>query len=171
MTTKRVVYRRSDGVVEVINPNRSRMAELMAEGEGRTEDEALAIITARCFSQLPERGFGPPEDAEVMEAVDIPGHRVGDREFRNALVKPGPGAPTLDMSKARLIHAARIYTMRLSRARELIEREFLGESVAVEKAALRAQNVQPQIDAAASPKALSGVWPAGLNRLITPAVL
>ena len=102
MTTKRIVFRRSDGVVEVVNPSTRRMAELV-EDEGKTEDEALAVIQANAESHMADRGFGPMEDAEVMEATQIPYHPKENRMFRNALEKPGLGPPIVSMPKARVI--------------------------------------------------------------------
>ena len=101
MTTKRIVFRRSDGVVEVVNPSTRRMAELMAEG--KTEDQALAVIQANAESHMADRGLGPMEDAEVMEASQIPYYPKENRLFRNALEKLGMGAPTVNMPKARAI--------------------------------------------------------------------
>ncbi len=164
MTTKCIVYRRSDVVVEIVNPARPRMAELM--GEGKTEDQAIAIIQANALDRLQKRGFGPPEDLEILEAASIPQSQPGDREFRNALEKPGMGVPVVNMLKAREIHAERITTAKRLKARDLIEREMMGENVLAEKAALRAIDVQTQIAAAPKPTVLKVVWPVNLSRNI-----
>lgn len=172
MTTKRIVYRRSDGVVEVVNPALPRMIELMAEG--KTEDEAISIIQANAFARLLERGFGPPEAAEVMEAATIPETQPGDREFRDALEKPGAGPPVVNMPKARIIHSRKINTARAkavtvlqARADEatLESRTVDATKAAGDKTAIEGLNlvtIATQIAGAANPTALSAIWPTEL---------
>jgi hypothetical protein len=162
MTTKRIVYRRSDGVVEIVNPAPKRMAELMSFG--LSEDDALVLIRMNAFSHLPDRGFGPAEDWEVMEATDIPQSQPKDREFRNALEKPGMGVPIVNMTKARVIHSDRITGAKRALARDLLEREMEGEDINTEKAQLRAINVQGQINSATTPATLKAIWPTVLDR-------
>lgn len=162
MTTKRIVYKRSDGIVEVVCPAPARMRDLAAKGN--TEDEAIAIIQINALEKLPERGYGPAENVEVMEKAQIPQTKQGDRAFRNALEKPGMGPPIVNMPKARDIQTKRINEAKRISARDLIEREMMGEDIATEKAALRAMNMLQAINAAQTPEALSVIWPAGLAR-------
>lgn len=169
MTTKRIVYRRSDGVVEVVNPSTRRMGELM--DEGMTEDEALAVIQASAFSRLPDRGFGPAEDAEVMEAAAIPQTLPGNRVFRNALEKPGLGPPVVNMSKARIIKTDLIRRERDKRLAvediELMKAEEGGNPgeatrIRAKKQALRdiPATVQPDLNAITTPEDLEAYEPA-----------
>ena len=173
MTTKRIVFRRSDGVVEIVNPNQFRMAELMAEG--KTEDQALVVIQTNAFSKLSERGFGPAEDAEIMEAADIP-QTQGSREFRNALEKPGMGVPVVNMTKAREIHADKIAVAQANeiarlkveeRKERLKANTVKADQHAADLIALEALDLNPlaiQIANAATPQALSAIWPAKVTR-------
>lgn len=168
MTTKRIVYRRSDGVVEIVNPTQRRMAQLMAGGE--TEDEAVAIIQANALSKMAERGFGPVGDVEVMEAANIPESQPGDRLFRNALEKPGLGPPIVNMPKARAIHAVRMARARADESARLglaeAEARLQGNTTEADKAVadkvavdgLDLATLATQIAAAANPVALQAVW-------------
>ncbi len=173
MTTKRIVFRRSDGVVEIINPALNRVAELMAGG--KTEDEAIAIIQANAFSKLPDRGFGLPEDFEVMEASAIPQSQPGDREFRDALEKPGIGPPVVNMTKARSIHARKIsaaWAKAVTVLQRRVDEATLEDRTAdITKAAndkaavggLDLTTISTQIAGAANPTALSAIWPTELQ--------
>ncbi len=150
------------------------MAELMAGG--KTEDEAIAIIQANAFDHLPDRGFGPPEDAEVMEASAIPQSQPGDREFRNALEKPGLGPPVINMSKARDIHAGRIASAQIAEIARLKVEErkerLKGNTAqanqhAADITALEAPNLgalATQIAAATTPQGLKAIWPVKVPR-------
>ena len=147
MTTKRIVYTRPDGGVSIVVPAPGFVASFA------TEDEAIATIQAKDV----------PADAtnvEVMDRAQIPALR----EYRNAWEKLGAGPPTVNMPKARLLHVERIDTAKRAKSRDLIERETMGKNVTAEKARFRAINVQAQIDAAATPEALSAIWPLELPR-------
>lgn len=166
MTTKRIVYRRSDGVVEVVNPAPQRMAELMAEG--KTEDEALAVIQANAERHLPDRGFGPMEDPEVMEASQIPYHPKENRIFRDALEKPGMGPPIVNMSKAREIKTIILsveHDKHMAAIREEIEKaEDLGQNTTALKQKRDATRTIPDqaraaLDAITTPEELEAWQP------------
>jgi len=174
MTTKRIVYRRSDGIVEIVSPGLSRMAALMAEG--KTEDEAIAIVQANAFSKLSDRGFGPPEDFEILEAAAIPETQPGNREFRDALEKPGMGPPVVNMPKARDIHGGRIASSQANeiarlKVEERKERlkgsttqadQHAADIIALE--ALDLSTLATRIQAAAMPQALTAIWPVKVPR-------
>lgn len=174
MTTKRVIYRRSDGIVEVVVPGLQRMSELMTAGN--SEDEAIAIIQSGALAGLAERGFGPAEDVEVMDEAQIPQTRVGDRAFRNALEKPGLGPPIVNITKAREIHAERVASALLFESRRLEDQEatarIAGRTADADKAASDAiaigavslANLATQIAAAPNPTALSAIWPVNVPR-------
>lgn len=158
MTTKRIVYERPDGGVSIVCPAPRRIAELMASG--MTEDEAVAVIQAKDV----------PADAanvEVMDRTQIP----ASREFRNAWEKPGAGAPTIGMPKAREIHAQRIavaLTGEIARLKMEERNERLkGKTVqadqhaadAVALVALDVNVLATQVAGAPNPAALSAIWP------------
>lgn len=174
MTTKRIVYRRSDGVVEVVVPGLQRMNQLT--GFGLSEDEALDIVRTNALAGFAEQGFGLAQDVEIMEEALISQTRVGDRDFRNALEKPGLGPPTVNMPKAREIHADRIaLTQATEIARLKIEerKERLkgntaqADSHAATITALEALDLNvlaTQIANAPNLTALSAIWPANVPR-------
>lgn len=93
-----------------------------------SEDEALQAIIANDL---------PPEATAhaIIEDSELP----QDRKLRNAWVFNG-NAVVEDVSKARDLVAERINRLKKFKARELIEREMIGEDVTQEKAALRALN-------------------------------
>lgn len=146
---KIVAYSRPDGGVSVVNFAPKRLAELMADG--MTEDDAITFLQIKSV----------PGDATQVEVID--NSVLPDRIFRNAWTKPGAGPPAVDMPKARVLHDASVQRERRVIARDLIERETMGENVTGDKAALAAVNVQAQINAAANPIALDAIWPAPLR--------
>lgn len=178
MTTKRIVYRRSDGVVEIVNPDLGYMADLMTDNpdagyEGVTEDEALAIIQTHAASKLPERGFGPMEDAEILEASQIPQTQPGDRAFRGALEKPGSGAPVVNIPKARITHMDRIRAARdkelgvIDTALALAEDQIPPDAAEAARLRVLRQTLRdiPQnfdLSGATTPEALDALWPSEL---------
>ena len=87
MTTKRIIYTRPDGGIDVVVPS----ARFMREFDG-TEDEAITVILAK---DVPKDAVG----VEVVEVATIP----ATRRFRNTWVKSGGGgAVDVDMPKARV---------------------------------------------------------------------
>lgn len=141
---KKIVYTRPDSGVSIVNPAPEFLALFATEQEGLNAVQVRAV----------------PADATDVVQVDeanIP----ADRTFRSAM-RQSAGVFSVDMPKAREIHAARIEDARREKARDLIEREMVGEDVTVAKEGLRATNVTAQINAAANPNALKAVWPEGL---------
>ncbi len=134
---ERIVFTRPDGGVSVVCP---------APGVD------IAVVLARSI----------PGDATDVTVVDETALST-DREFRNAWRQFG-GVVSIDMPAAREIHAERINAAKRTVARDLVEREAMGEDMTAEKAALRAADVQAQIAAAPNPVALKAVWPLQLPR-------
>lgn len=174
MTTKRIVFRRSDGIVEIVVPGLRYMAKLMAEG--KTEDEAVETIRDHAFSKLSERGLGPPLDAEIVEASQIPETKSGDRQFRDALEKPGLGLPSVNMIKARTIqagrisnaHAAEIARLKIEERKERLDNNTTqADAHAATIIALEALDLNvlaTQVANAANVAALKAIWPAQVPR-------
>ena len=197
MTTKRIVYSRPDGGVSVVCPApRARLpgetddefiARIRTENAPlpeETEDEFIARIRAE-NTPLPAetedefvariRAKDVPSDAaniEVMEFASLP----SSREFRNAWEKPGFGAPTVNMPKARGIHAERIAVAQAAalarlKVEERKERLSSNTAKADEHAAtitaleaLDLNVLATQIANAPNPTALSAIWPANVPR-------
>ena len=168
-----VVYRRSDGVVEIVGPAPEVMDRLI--GDGKTEAEAMEFIRDHALAKLHERGFGPASSVEILDKTLIPESQPGNRWFRDALEKPGAGVPTVNMPKARTIQARRINAARAravavlqTRANEATLEGRTAEATAAanDKAAVEGLNlttIAAQIAAAADPTALSAIWPAELQ--------
>ena len=76
-----------------------------------------------------------------------------DRTFRNAWRQNGVSV-RVDLPIARTLVEKEIETRRRVKIRDVLEREALGENVAVEKAALRSINARLLVDAAQTPEAL-----------------
>ena len=160
---KVIVYSRPDGGVSIVNPAPRHLAELIAIG--MTEAEAIATIQAK---DVPINAT----DVEVMEQALIP----VSREFRNAWVKLEVGPPTINIPKAREIHAEHIATAQVAEiARLKIDerKERLKGSIAqadqhaadiVALEALDLNVLATQITAAPNPTALSAIWPANVPR-------
>jgi len=103
----------------------------------------------------------PPDAVDIRVLTDptFP----SSREFRNAW-EHAAGHIGVNMSKARVVHVEHINRAKLTLARELLERELLGENVAAERGLLVAINVQGQISSAVNPEVLAQIWPNVLNR-------
>lgn len=146
MTTKRIIYTRPDGGVSIIGP----APEFIAGFDG-TEDEALAFIQAK---DVP---------ADAVDAVQVDETIIPtDRTYRNAWRQAG-GNISVDMPAARVIHANHIEAAKRKLARDLIEREMMGENVTAEKTALRAIDVGAEITAAQTTDSLKDAWPMALG--------
>lgn len=159
---KVIVYSRPDGRVSVVNPAPRHIAELMAGGI--TEDEAIASVQAKDV----------PLDAtnvEIMEQSLI----LTSREFRNAWEKSGAGVPTINMPKARIIHAKKIIAAK-DRAIIVLQRRADEATIegraadatqtANDKTAIEGLNlatIATRIAGAANPTALSAIWPTELQ--------
>jgi len=85
-----------------------------------------------------------------------------DRTFRNAWRQNGVSV-RVDLPIARTLVEKEIETRRRVKIRDVLEREALGENVAVEKAALRSINARLLVDAAQTPEALKAVIPEVLK--------
>lgn len=159
---KVIAYQRPDGGVSIVNPTPQRIAELIASG--MTEDEAVADTQAKDV----------PADASNIEVMDrslIP----ASREFRDAWEKSSVGPPTINMSKARVIHARKVIAARAKAVtvlqRRADEASLEGRTAdatqaANDKAAVEGLNlttIAAQISGAADPTALSTIWPAKLQ--------
>ena len=159
---KVIAYQRPGGGVSIVNPAPRRIAELIAAGA--TEDEAVAVVQAKSV----------PIDATniaVMDRALIP----ASREFRAAWEKPGVGAPTINMPKARTIQARKINAARAKAVtvlqRRADEATLEGRTADVTKAAndkaaiegLNLATIAAQIAGAPNPMALSAVWPNELQ--------
>lgn len=158
MTTKVIVYRRSDGIVEIVNPAPKFMAELI--NSGLSETEALQVVSDNANDHMTDRGFGPMEDVEIFERELITQIGSPGRVFRDALEKPGLGLPAVNMAKARVIQTQLIQSAKERKARNLIEQEMLGKNITADKAILRAINKTAQIAAAQTPADLENLWPS-----------
>ena len=159
---KVIVYSRPDGGVSVVNPSPRHLAELVAGG--MTEDEAIASVQAK---DVP----GDATNIEVMEQALIP----VSREFRNAWEKLVAGPLTVNMPKARIVHARKISAARAKAVtvlqRRADEATLEGRAVDATKAAndkaavegLNLATIAGQIAGSANPTALSAAWPTELQ--------
>ena len=159
-----IVYSRPDGGVSICSPAPARLAELAAEG--KTDAEALAMIQISCLETIPGA-----TNIEHMDRSFIP----VSREFRNAWEKLGVGGPTVNMPRARDIHArhlsaARAKALVVLEKREIRER-LKGNAAVANRAAtdrtavvgLNLTALAAQIAGAANPTALSAIWPVVLD--------
>lgn len=131
-----------EGQIEEITP-----APDMADEVARWHPSQFAEVTAT---------------REISEA-DIPALR--DAFLRDAWEDDGTSI-NVNMVKARASFERELREAKLGTARELNDRETIGEDVTSEKAALRATN--PNSSAAATPQALRALWPATLPRTGKP---
>jgi len=131
----RVCFTRPDGGMSTISP-----------APGVSLEQAMANVPAGMIDVAP------------CDSAAFP-----DREFRDAW-RNNAGTVSVDLPAARDIQAERIEAARRLKAKELVEREMLGEDVAAEKAALRASNARQLVDGAQNVDALKNVWPPGLDR-------
>ncbi len=127
---RKIVYGRADGGISIVSVPVDT-------------DEAISKAQAK----LPADAINPT----VVDDSLIP----TDRSFRNAW-KPDL---TIDMIKARQIQEQKIEQKRREKVRDLLEREALGENVAVEKANIRAINAKALVDAAQTPDELKASIP------------
>ncbi len=141
---EKIIYKRPDGGVSIVRP-----APKFINGF-RSPEEGLAAVVAKAV----------PADASDVAVVDsVP----ADRTFRNAW-RQSAGVFSVDIGQAREIHAANIAAAKRAQARDIVEREAMGEDVTAARTALQA-DLKPQIDAAGDTDALAAVWPAGLARI------
>lgn len=150
-----IAFSRPDGTVNICNPASTFLLDRL--NSGSTEAEALAACQAKSV----------PDDAtnvEIMERSTIPTSRV----FRNAWVKPGVGAPTVDMPKARDLH---MVVIKRVRDKELVKLDVaymrsdeagdntLKASIATQKQALRDLPTTFDMSVYTTPDALEASWP------------
>ena len=150
MTTKRIVYSRPGGAVEVCGPAPEYVAALMTRG--MTEDQAVAATQAKDV----------PADASNIEIIEVAA-LPADRTFRNAWVKPPIGPPIVDMPKAREIQRQRIEAAREATMRRLLLREALGDNVTARKAQIAAVDAAAIVAAAQNETALKNSKPPFLD--------
>ena len=151
-----IIYERPDGGLDItpISP------EL-----GETDADAIVRVVAR----NKEVGMIPSDEvgvSVVSETVLMGGGidaSLALREFRGSWMMMG-GAVKEDLALARIIQKKRIDRAKTHQARELLEREMLGEDITADKAQLRAVNPQAIVDGAANIAALKAAWPASLLR-------
>lgn len=151
---KCIVYQRPDGGVSVVSPAPEFLGRKDEDGNPifPTEDVGIAAVMAK---DIPTDAT----DVSICDTSEIP----SDREFRNAWVRSGRGA-AVDITKAREVQRERIETARRLAARDILEREALGEDVAAEKAALANIRAADIVGTVQSVAALKAAWPAGLKR-------
>lgn len=169
---KCIVFRRLNGECTVVYPAPKRLAELMTQG--LTEAEALASIEAKALKEAALRPDTAPAvnpGTEVIEVSQLP----SSREFRDAWEKLGAGPPTINMPKARVIHAREINNTR-DKATTILQRSadeavLEGRTADATKAAndksavegLNLATIATQIANAGNPTALSAIWPTELQ--------
>lgn len=158
MTTKRIIYTRPDGGVSIINP----APEFVNKFE--TEDEAMVTIQTKDV----------PSDASDVQIVDKTAI-LTDRSFRNAW-RQTAGIISVNMPKARSIHAARLAAALLAESRRLeaseTEARIAGRTADADKAAsdvvavgaISLTGLAAQVQAATTPTALVAIWPALVPR-------
>ena len=78
------------------------------------------------------------------------------------------GGVTLDLTKAKTIHADHIKLVRQEMIRDVIEREALGDDVTTEKAAVAAVDADTEVAIAAETTSLRAIWPAAIERRAVP---
>lgn len=162
MTTKRIVYTRSDGGVSVVIPMPEHIAKLIAQG--MTEDEAVDVVKA---SDVPVGSI----NVVVTDFASLP-----DRTFRDAWIRTGPSLPAVNIVKARKIHSDRIShaiateTARLKLSEQAAALDGrpadaandLATRTAIE--ALDLAILATQIAAAGNANALKAIWPANVSK-------
>jgi len=180
MTKNRIIYTRADGGVSIVVPS----PEFIARYE--SEPEALAAVKAGSVpvtisnpppgipDQLPRAealrlGLAFVETpSEIVDEVSLP----TNREFRDAWRK-NANAVDVDMPAARSIHMRRIRTVRdsalLAADTEQARVTDIGTpseiaALKVERQKLRDMPATVDLEAAATPEALSKIWPTGLAR-------
>ena len=94
----------------------------------------------------------------AIELADLPADR--DAYLRDAWEDDG-AALTVNMVKARAAFELHLGRAKLGKAAELQVREFAGENIAAEKAALQAINPTALAAGKATPAALKAAWPFG----------
>lgn len=93
-----------------------------------------------------------------VEDIELP----ASREFRNAWRRRAGGVVE-DLPAAKEIQIARIEARRRRKARDLLEREMIGENITAEKSALRTLNARALVEAKQSVDELRGFIPPGVE--------
>lgn len=151
MTKKRIVFTRPDGGVSIVVPTPEKMAQFKTEADG---------LNAVRQNNVPSDAT----DVQIAERSDLP----ADRTYRDAWERDTsrPKSPIkTDMPKAKEIHMARIREACRTRAKDLVEREMLGEDITIEKTALQAVDAQALVASAKTVEELKVVWPAELAKV------
>lgn len=154
---KVVIFDNPDGTITVRHPVQNPKPESpAARREGETDDQWFERLVDT-DSAAPRKGG---TRVAVMDTDDLP---VDHHHFK--LAREWSGAEVvINMAKARVEHAARINEMKLVRARELSDREMIGEDVSTEKAQLQNRDYETAIANAPNPTALKAIWQAGTPR-------
>ncbi len=151
---KVVIFDNPDGTITVRNPVQNPLpGSPAARRESEPDDDYFERLVAG-----PNRKGGTR--VTDIDHTQLPS---GHENFKAAREWDGTDV-VVNMAKARVIQEDKIDRKRRLKARELIERETMGENVTAEKAQLAAMNVGPEIAAAQTPAALNAVWPPGLDR-------
>lgn len=146
MSNKRIVFSLPDGAVGIVCPSRRFLASFDTEAQG---------LQAIVFLDI-------PADAVDVEEVDV-AVLPTDRTFRDAWRRPNGGPIEADMSIAREIQTKRLNVAKLKKARNLLERETLGENVALDKTKLAAIDVAAIVSGVSTPDDLKAAWPDELD--------
>lgn len=141
-----IAYTAADGSLRVVVP--------MAKEKKADENEADFVARIRAKDV-------PSDATDVVELnrSEIP----QDREFRNAWKRGAATEIEVDLEKAKTIQEQRIHNAKLRKARELLEREMVGEDITLEKAKLQAID-KTIVRTATSIDDLKALWPISLPR-------
>ncbi len=156
--TRVIVYERPDGGVTSVSPAPNN------QQPGESDDDFLLRVIAEAV---------PPDatNVEIILRSNLP-----SSDFHNAWVKTGIGPPTVDMVKAREIHAERIAVAqaadiaylkveeRKERLRGNTTKADAHAATAVALEALNLNTLATQIGNAPNATALRAIWPAELRR-------
>jgi hypothetical protein len=164
----KIVYTRPDGGVSVVHPAPQWLAKVLDDTDGDpqfpNEAAAMAFLLTKDV---------PPGSTDVNVVTD--GAIPTDRTFRGAWEQTA-GSITVDMPKARAVHAVSMAQAKVAESArlELAEEELIllsktGEAAqaAADKAAVDGLNLATlatQMAAAPNPTALKAIWPAELPR-------
>ena len=103
-----------------------------------------------------------PVDAANLQRIPDDFVAPIDRTFRNAWEQVGTTI-NVNLAKARDIQERRINDAQRLKIRDILEREALGENVALEKANIGAVNARGLVNAAQTPDQLKATMPAILK--------
>ena len=165
---KRIVWRWTDGSVAFTRAPDDKVNEVVAKMRSTGLTPYMAgldgkvLIGAAVAEKITLLGRFP-ELAAVIEEAEYQRAFREARDFREAWAWTTP-APTIDIdiAKARDIQEQRIKNAQRLKIRDILEREALGENVALEKANIRAVNPRALVDAAITTDELKAAMPVEL---------